>query len=227
MLNTKFESVASPAKPALVTPPAQKGKPSPCTGEKAPRPQDPLQKQLAKMQAQLQEQGALIAQYKARASKPKPPPPNPLEQQLLAMKQQLDRQAQLLEQYARSSASNTPSPSTAAAPSRKALDKPSPKPPTPEEPSEPPQDSQGHVDVDDDSADIVTPDGTRLLSKDALRMRLKRMCEMKKTGKCWVDEATRKNYEAGGAERETLELALLETIKAIGPNAPHQQTRAP
>ena len=83
------------------------------------------------------------------------------------------------------------------------------------------------MDVDDDSADIVTPDGTRLLSKDALRMRLKRMCDMKKTGKCWVDEATRKNYEAGGAERETLELALLETIKAIGPNAPHQQTRAP
>ncbi|CAE7429544.1 unnamed protein product [Symbiodinium sp. CCMP2456] len=69
---------------------------------------------------------------------------------------------------------------------------------------------------DEGSATIVTPDGTPVISQDALRMRLKRLCEKKKTGRCWVPASIREEFESGGEYREVLELALLESIKQLG-----------
>ena len=48
-------------------------------------------------------------------------------------------------------------------------------------------------------------------------MRLKRLCEKKKSGKMWVSSETHEEYCKGGASRETLEIALLETLRALGP----------
>ena len=56
----------------------------------------------------------------------------------------------------------------------------------------------------------------QVISHDALRMRLKRLCEKKKSGRCWVPDAIREEFESGGEYREVLELALLECIKQLG-----------
>lgn len=55
-----------------------------------------------------------------------------------------------------------------------------------------------------------------VLGADALRMRLRRLCEKKPTGKCWVDEQTLSDYKSGGERREWLEIALLESLKKHG-----------
>ena len=55
-----------------------------------------------------------------------------------------------------------------------------------------------------------------VISADALRMRLRRLCSIKKGEKCLVDETTRSDYLAGGERREWLELALLESVKKHG-----------
>lgn len=47
-------------------------------------------------------------------------------------------------------------------------------------------------------------------------MRLRRMCEQKKTGKCNVKETVAADYRAGGERRELLEIALLETLMETG-----------
>ena len=54
------------------------------------------------------------------------------------------------------------------------------------------------------------------LTADALRMRCRRMCEKKQSGRCAVDEQTLSDYKAGGEKREILELALLESISKHG-----------
>lgn len=56
----------------------------------------------------------------------------------------------------------------------------------------------------------------QVLGADALRMRLRRLCEVKPTGKSWVDQKSRDDYVAGGERREWLELALLESLKKVG-----------
>ena len=56
------------------------------------------------------------------------------------------------------------------------------------------------------------------MSRDALRMRLKRICEKKKTGKMWISQEIHDEYVKGGTCGEQLELALLETIQALGEN---------
>ena len=59
----------------------------------------------------------------------------------------------------------------------------------------------------------------KVLSHDALRMRLRRLCEVKnKTKKCHVDDATHQQYMRGGGDREWLEIALLETLQKLGAN---------
>ena len=55
-----------------------------------------------------------------------------------------------------------------------------------------------------------------MLGADALRMRLRRLCETKVSGKKWVDEQTQSDYKAGGEAREWLEIALLECLKKHG-----------
>lgn len=47
-------------------------------------------------------------------------------------------------------------------------------------------------------------------------MRLRRLCAVKKSGKCAVDESVRSDYAAAGEKREWLEIALLEAIKMHG-----------
>ena len=55
-----------------------------------------------------------------------------------------------------------------------------------------------------------------MISADALRMRLRRLCSLKKSGKSHVTDEVRKDYLGGGEKREWLEIALLEAIKVHG-----------
>ena len=54
------------------------------------------------------------------------------------------------------------------------------------------------------------------ISADALRMRCRRLCEMKPSGKCAVNETTASQYRGGGEGRELLEMALLEALARHG-----------
>ena len=49
-------------------------------------------------------------------------------------------------------------------------------------------------------------------------MRLRRLCEKKKSGRCHVKDSVHADYVAGGESRELLELALLETLEKLGDN---------
>ena len=58
---------------------------------------------------------------------------------------------------------------------------------------------------------------TKTISHDALRMRLRRLCEKKaKSKRCHVDDETHAQYNRGGSDREWLEMALLETLQKVG-----------
>lgn len=74
---------------------------------------------------------------------------------------------------------------------------------------------------------MIFPNGSRVISHDALRMRLRRLVEIKpKTKKCHVDEATREQYSKGGEDREWLEIALMEAIQKVGvENRKHKALR--
>ena len=74
---------------------------------------------------------------------------------------------------------------------------------------------------------MTFPNGSRVISHDALRMRLRRLVEIKpKTKKCHVDEATREQYSKGGEDREWLEIALMEAIQKVGvENRKHKALR--
>jgi len=61
-----------------------------------------------------------------------------------------------------------------------------------------------------------------VLGHDALRMRLRRLCEVKPTGKSHVDEKTRAEYKEGGSKREVLEIALVESLKKWGTSTDHK-----
>ena len=54
------------------------------------------------------------------------------------------------------------------------------------------------------------------MSADALRMRCRRLCERKPSGKYNIDAAVSEQYKEGGAAREVLEMALLECISKHG-----------
>ena len=47
-------------------------------------------------------------------------------------------------------------------------------------------------------------------------MRLRRLCEEKASKKCHVPADVAEAYRGGGEEREWMEIALLEVVKAIG-----------
>ena len=55
----------------------------------------------------------------------------------------------------------------------------------------------------------------KVLGHDALRMRLRRLVEVKPNGKCHVDQTTREDYQ-NPERREWLEMALLQAIKKFG-----------
>ena len=54
------------------------------------------------------------------------------------------------------------------------------------------------------------------ISADALRMRTRRLCERKSSGKCQVPDAINQDYYAGGEKREILEIALLQCLARHG-----------
>lgn len=54
------------------------------------------------------------------------------------------------------------------------------------------------------------------ISADALRMRCRRLCETKPSGKCAVTAEIAQQFRAGGECREILEMALLEAIGKHG-----------
>ena len=57
----------------------------------------------------------------------------------------------------------------------------------------------------------------QVLGHDALRMRLRRLVEVKPNGKCHCDQQTREDYQ-NPERREWLEMALLQSIKKFGTN---------
>ncbi|CAK9078759.1 unnamed protein product [Durusdinium trenchii] len=71
-------------------------------------------------------------------------------------------------------------------------------------------------DSDDESADtdkyMMTQDGRVPITHDALRMRARRLCEKKASGKCGVPENINADYVNGGESREILEMALLQCL---------------
>ena len=54
------------------------------------------------------------------------------------------------------------------------------------------------------------------ISGDALRMRCRRLCEKKASGRYNIDEKTAAQYKEGGPSREILEMALLECLAKHG-----------
>lgn len=56
------------------------------------------------------------------------------------------------------------------------------------------------------------------ISADALRMRCRRLCEVKPSGRCHIDESISKQFREGGQTREHLEMALLEALGRHGLN---------
>jgi hypothetical protein len=63
---------------------------------------------------------------------------------------------------------------------------------------------------------LIAKPNYKVLGADALRMRLRRLCEKKASGKMWVDQQTFDDYKSGGERREWLELALCESLKKFG-----------
>ena len=235
-LDGKFsDALASPALTTPSTSAAKASKTSPNTGAKPPKPSKParpdsLEMQLRAMQQQLEEQGAKLAEYDRQAKmkqQPKQPkkPVDPMELKLQQMQKLLDQQGAMLQAYkdkesennkAENPAAKTPSP----APASKTPGSKKAQPP----PEEATQDDQ---DEETGGEPIVMPDGSVVISHDAIRMRLKRLCTKKKTGRAWVSDDMLKEYEAGGASRESLEMALVETIRELGTKVSHQKMRVP
>ena len=57
--------------------------------------------------------------------------------------------------------------------------------------------------------------------RDALRMRTRRLCERKPSGKCYVDKKIAEDFKRGGESREILEMALLESLGRFGTKRCH------
>lgn len=63
---------------------------------------------------------------------------------------------------------------------------------------------------------VITPFAQVPLTQDALRMRARRLCERKGSGKCAVPDQIHADYFAGGDRREVIEMALLESLAKFG-----------
>ncbi|CAE7913591.1 unnamed protein product, partial [Symbiodinium necroappetens] len=165
------------------------------------KPKDAMDEQIRAMQEKMQEQAAQIeacklARKKAEEAATKV---DPREEMLMEMKKKMEEQEALIQ-----SLKAPPVPAQAADPSS-------------------------------DQADIVMPDGAKVqsttipstvISRDALRMRLKRLCETKKSGKKWVSDEVAADYAAGGEKRETLEISLLEVLRDLPGDAKPDRMRA-
>ena len=70
------------------------------------------------------------------------------------------------------------------------------------------EDAEDAEEVGDTKEVMTFPNGQAFISQDALRMRLRRLCETKaKSQKCYVDGDTQEAYKRGGESREWLEIA--------------------
>ncbi|CAL1171333.1 unnamed protein product [Cladocopium goreaui] len=76
-------------------------------------------------------------------------------------------------------------------------------------------DSDGESDSEEEKS-MVTPDGRVPISPDALRMRCRRLCERKPSGRLQVEASMSDAYKAGGEQREALEMTLLESLATHG-----------
>lgn len=77
-------------------------------------------------------------------------------------------------------------------------------------------DSDGESDSEEEKS-MVTPDGRVVpISPDALRMRCRRLCERKPSGRLQVEASMSDAYKAGGEQREALEMTLLESLATHG-----------
>lgn len=66
------------------------------------------------------------------------------------------------------------------------------------------------------------------MSHDALRMRLRRLCEVKpRTKKCHVDADTHEQWKKGGESREWLEIALAEAVERLGTRRTNTRSSEP
>ena len=54
------------------------------------------------------------------------------------------------------------------------------------------------------------------ITHDALRMRTRRLCEKKTSGRCGVPDAIHNDYVEGGEKREILEMSLLQCLAQYG-----------
>eukprot|EP00435_Cladocopium_sp_Y103_P020384 s1279_g5.t1 len=63
---------------------------------------------------------------------------------------------------------------------------------------------------------LKTADGTVPITHDALRMRTRRLCEKKNSGRCGVPDAIHNDYVEGGEKREILEMSLLQCLATYG-----------
>lgn len=54
------------------------------------------------------------------------------------------------------------------------------------------------------------------MTMDALKMRVRRLCEKKPSGRLQVPEEIAAQWKQGGEARETLEMALLESLSKNG-----------
>jgi len=54
------------------------------------------------------------------------------------------------------------------------------------------------------------------ITHDALRMRTRRLCEKKNSGRCGVPDAIHNDYVEGGEKREILEMSLLQCLATHG-----------
>ncbi|CAE7840509.1 unnamed protein product [Symbiodinium microadriaticum] len=214
-LSAAFEEVATPSPGRLTVTPPTRHPQCPSLTPSADKPRRPqagppseseifMKLQLQQMQEAMQAQSLLLAQ---------------LTQQSVAAA--AGNASNTVPPATRAATNGTPAPepskpSPAKAPKAAAAPKRSPtKTASPEKDTANKQGKEANAD-DDSSAAIITPDGTPVISHDALRMRLKRLCEKKKSGRCWVPDAIREEFESGGEYREVLELALLECIKQLG-----------
>lgn len=159
---------------------------------------------------------------------PRPPAPESLLQRALDRIQHLE---EVLKQQNERKEAVTPLPPALATPTAKHLHSPtstvagsgSTSGTTPSARSQALQDEDSDNDAaggeDDKGGEmIVFPNGSTVMSQDALRMRLRRLCEKKpRTQKCHVDDRTHDQWIKGGEDREWLEIALVEALQKVGP----------
>ncbi|CAK9032318.1 unnamed protein product [Durusdinium trenchii] len=177
-----------------------------------------LQKQILALQAQMRQQAEVKNPEPKHVAFEAPPAPSRVE---ILLEQAMARITSMEESMKQSESKPVESlPKSNASTLEPALPAKQNKP-EPAEPAEPTEQemfgSDAASDTDSEEATITTPSGhTVRMSADALRMRCRRLCERKPSGKYNIDAKVSEQYREGGSSREVLEMALLECIAKHG-----------